>query len=419
MNQLIRGNNESEALTSYINLLTSEHFENHDTGRLLQGIGQYYDADRAYIFECDDTRTYVNNTFEWCAEGIHAEIDNLQNIPMENIQLWLDKFKVEGAFLLKNDAAYAEEDPLVSEILEPQGIDCLLAAPLTLEGRFIGLLGVDNPRAHADHKLFLTIFAVSLYKEILHMRERRMQEDMRTVLAEVKKAQEEVLLDNEIISSISKMYFAIFRIDLQRNFYEEISSDSSVHRLTGHEGNAQEKMHELCDSFVDAAYREEIRGFFDLSTIPERLKATDTIEAQYYAVDGNWHEARFIAKKRDEASCVTHILYVTRLISAIKQKELKQQKMLQDAFEAAEAANEAKTTFLNSMSHDIRTPMNGILGMATIAQAHLDDRERVKECLDKINNAGTHLLGLINEVLDVSRIESGKVVLTEEEFSIP
>ena len=86
--------------------------------------------------------------------------------------------------------------------------------------------------------------------------------------------------------------------------------------------------------------------------------------------------------------------------------------------QTAEAANRAKTDFLSSMSHDIRTPMNGIIGMTAIAAAHIDDKARVQDCLQKITLASKHLLSLINEVLDMSKIESGKVTLVEEEFNL-
>ena len=87
---------------------------------------------------------------------------------------------------------------------------------------------------------------------------------------------------------------------------------------------------------------------------------------------------------------------------------------LKDAYRSAEQANKAKSVFLSNMSHDIRTPMNGILGMTQIALNHLNEPERILDCLQKIDNSSRHLLGLINEVLDMSKIESGDTVLREE-----
>ena len=108
----------------------------------------------------------------------------------------------------------------------------------------------------------------------------------------------------------------------------------------------------------------------------------------------------------------------TKNVDDLIKKERKQEMALQEAFHAAEAANKAKTDFLSNMSHDIRTPMNGIIGMTAIAAAHIDDKERVQDCLQKITRASKHLLSLINEVLDMSKIESGKVDLMEEEFNL-
>lgn len=88
--------------------------------------------------------------------------------------------------------------------------------------------------------------------------------------------------------------------------------------------------------------------------------------------------------------------------------------VLKDAYDAAMEANKAKSVFLSSMSHDIRTPMNGIIGMTQIALGHLDDKERVADCLNKIDESSKHLMELINEVLDMSRIESGKTILRPE-----
>ncbi len=100
------------------------------------------------------------------------------------------------------------------------------------------------------------------------------------------------------------------------------------------------------------------------------------------------------------------------------EEQAKTRAALEAALTAANAASEAKTTFLSSMSHDIRTPMNGIIGMTAIAAAHMEDPSRVKDCLAKITASSKHLLALINEVLDMSKIESGGLHLNEEVFSL-
>lgn len=105
-------------------------------------------------------------------------------------------------------------------------------------------------------------------------------------------------------------------------------------------------------------------------------------------------------------------------ITEIKRAQEQQADALRDAYRAAQMANTAKTDFLSNMSHDIRTPMNAIIGMTAIAGANIKNTERVQDCLEKINRSSRHLLGLINEVLDMSRIESGRVNLVEDNFSL-
>ncbi|MCM1525092.1 MAG: response regulator [Ruminococcus sp.] len=114
---------------------------------------------------------------------------------------------------------------------------------------------------------------------------------------------------------------------------------------------------------------------------------------------------------------LTFVFYIKRTRAYNKQQE-EMQLSLKKALEMADAANKAKTNFLSSMSHDIRTPMNAIVGMTNIAKKYTDDKERLNDCLDKITLSGRHLLTLINDVLDISKIESGKITLNPIDFSL-
>lgn len=102
---------------------------------------------------------------------------------------------------------------------------------------------------------------------------------------------------------------------------------------------------------------------------------------------------------------------------AVERQRLQQQ-ALEDAYQVAKHANQAKTEFLSRMSHDIRTPMNAIVGMTAIAGAHIEDTQKVRDCLKKINTSSKHLLNLINEVLDMSKIESGRLDVLASDFSL-
>lgn len=105
-------------------------------------------------------------------------------------------------------------------------------------------------------------------------------------------------------------------------------------------------------------------------------------------------------------------------ITRERAEQARQRKALEDAYQAAKVANQAKTNFLSAMSHDIRTPMNAIIGMTAIARENLDSPEKVYNCLNKIDISSRHLLNLLNEVLDMSKIESGKIELALEQISL-
>ncbi len=112
------------------------------------------------------------------------------------------------------------------------------------------------------------------------------------------------------------------------------------------------------------------------------------------------------------------VMVVSKEITEQVRKQRQQTQALQDALMQAQHANAAKTTFLSNMSHDIRTPMNAIIGFTTIAVSHIDNKDQVRDCLQKVLSSSNHLLSLINDILDMSRIESGKVQIKEQECNI-
>lgn len=115
----------------------------------------------------------------------------------------------------------------------------------------------------------------------------------------------------------------------------------------------------------------------------------------------------------------SQIVLAKRIITDTVEQEINQRKLVENALAQAEQANAAKSTFLSNMSHDIRTPMNAIIGFTALATTHIDQKERVQEYLGKIMSSGNHLLSLINDVLDMSRIESGKIYIDEKLFRLP
>ena len=148
------------------------------------------------------------------------------------------------------------------------------------------------------------------------------------------------------------------------------------------------------------------------------INGVTSAETEYYRPSEDEYRRINILLSEDEDSGHIHAFFICNSTTVQKRKEAAAKKALIDAFEAANRANNAKSDFLSKMSHDIRTPMNAIIGMTAIAEAHIEDRERVSDSLNKIDSASRHLLGLINEVLDMSKIESGKMSLNSEAFNL-
>ena len=224
-----------------------------------------------------------------------------------------------------------------------------------------------------------------------------------TIQNQLKQALDEARLSNEIISAIAKSYCSIYRIDVHKDFFEEISNDSEIHKLTGNRGSASEKLYQLCDTMVASEYRSLIRPFLDVSTLSARLKTEEYISTEYRMCDGSWHRMLFTVKKRDESGNVTHVLCTVRSISDSKRRE----EDLNFAAEAAKREAEMKTRFLATMSHDIRTPLNGIIGMVNMGNQYADDPQMQQKIREKVMESLKYLVSLVNDVLDMNKLQSG------------
>lgn len=147
-------------------------------------------------------------------------------------------------------------------------------------------------------------------------------------------------------------------------------------------------------------------------------ESTAAVEEMYTTVNAAISQTIIISVVLMAAVVLSLVFYLF-VLHKKSQYEATLRKNLEDALDLAQSASAAKSAFLANMSHDIRTPMNAIIGLTTIASAHLDDTVRVQECLRRISTSSKHLLGLINDVLDMGKIESGKIALNEELFSFP
>ncbi len=162
---------------------------------------------------------------------------------------------------------------------------------------------------------------------------------------------------------------------------------------------------------------KKIKGFLHLDNVIKALEDKDTVEMKYKrkAADGTdeWCLTTFVARERIGGMPRTAVLTIRRIEDLIRNEMV-----LKEALVQAQYANKAKSTFLSNMSHDMRTPMNAILGFASLAETNIDNKNRVMDYLKKIQSSSNHLLSLINDILDMSHIESGKVVIQEKACNI-
>lgn len=220
---------------------------------------------------------------------------------------------------------------------------------------------------------------------------------------------------NEVMRALGRNYHAIFRMNLEDDTYIEIACRNEVKRYYNtQETSAAKLMSGLCDKIVEPRYAKRMRAFFDLSNLAKRLDDREFIETDCVTQGESWHRVRFIVNRRDKDGKVTHVLYVSQVIDDEKQYE---EHLIAKA-EYADYANKAKTEFISQVAHDIRTPMNSIFGFLEIAEANLDDREKLLYSLKRIRAAGEFLKDLADDVLDISRMEHGKMKLEPVQISL-
>ncbi len=163
--------------------------------------------------------------------------------------------------------------------------------------------------------------------------------------------------------------------------------------------------------------RAAMRYAMESQTVVKKLEEMPEYVGSYRVLDNgetHYYQFKYLKAENNEG-----IIAGFQNVDATISKERERQEVLKEALDAAEEANKAKSMFLSNMSHDIRTPLNAIIGFNNLAKQHLDDPEALRRYLDKVGVSGEHLLGLVNDVLDMSHIESGLVSLDEKPIYLP
>ena len=242
---------------------------------------------------------------------------------------------------------------------------------------------------------------------------------------------ERLHMNQSALLAINGVYVSIFYVNLpQDSYYGVRVPDARETKLLPRAGKFSSILRSYILNQVDDTDWHKIELMCDKDWLMQMItQKNEHMEAEFRMAAGASESPMWLRLEIHlvamEGGRPKTVILAFRNISSEKQKELehreeerKAKQALEEAYASANRANQAKSEFLSKMSHDIRTPMNAILGMAAVAEGYLEDKAKVADCLSKIRMSGDHLLGLINAVLDMSKIESGSVCLTESVFSL-
>ncbi|MBD5450201.1 MAG: response regulator [Lachnospiraceae bacterium] len=238
------------------------------------------------------------------------------------------------------------------------------------------------------------------------------------LLRTTKQSKQELEEHLAIVNALSRDLLAIYKLDMQDGSVLAIKTDeympSGMDWESGKAFPYTEALHRYIEERIQDEDKDELEEALSLERLRKELSTNPEYTGNYCVqLDGETHNFQFVCVPyRTAGQVAPRVLIGFRNIDEIVRKEQQQKDALKDALHMAQTASESKTAFLSSMSHDIRTPMNAIIGFLGLMRDEVDNPETVREYIQHIDAASQHLLGLINDVLDMNKIESGSTSLS-------
>jgi len=377
--------------TGFINLPTGN--SESAINELLAIVGRENQVDRVYIFSYDFKAGMMSNTYEWCAEGITAEIDNLREIPLDVFPQWVLTHQRGEMFTVEDVAKLEPESPL-RQVLEPQGIRTLITIPMILNHQCLGFVGFDSVM---KVKTWTTeeIFFLQLLSDVLCNVFDREQKDMEL------KSREAYL--RSIFNNVPYQMWLKDRegryVIVNQPFLDYFSIEDPDYVI----GKRAQ------DLWPEEVSRELV--FQDEEVIRTGQQSTKEVQLNFHG-KRIWFEI-YRAPIIDPNG---NLLGTTGIARDVTKRILADQE-LKRATEAANAANIAKSRFLANMSHEIRTPLNAIIGILRLLQESPVNEAQMK-LLHNMKASSENLVHIINDILDFSKIEIGKIELSSTPFNL-
>ncbi|NBH74158.1 response regulator [Clostridiaceae bacterium] len=506
---------------------------------LLEHLGKAMKGERTYIFEqngygCDD------NTYEWVADGVEPEKENLQNVPPEVCANWYRNFSIGKHIVIESLEDIRETEPLQYENLKRQNIHSLVVVPLYDGKKVIGFYGVDNPPVksmeYASNMLqTAAYFIVSSLKRRNLVRELQKrsynvlhalsvdylgiyQVNLDTGECEIYRNSERMCMDwavnfadgyqtameryisryvvprdQERLRAVTKKEYVLAELRKKKKLsvrYQVKDSSHGLKYLEIHFSATEKTAEENCAIFAqrdvnavveqEEKYKLEARQSLEnilegartgiwtieleegcaprmytdrtmriLLGVPDEIEPEECYQHWFENIEPDYMEMVQEAVREILETGRSEVIYpwnhpklgkiyvrcggvpdrafkkpgaclngyhqdITETMMARK----KQEQAIMELLEKVRQANSAKSEFLSHMSHDLRTPINGILGMLSILEKSEEDLERQRGCRERIRVSTEHLLSLVNDVLLISKLESGRPVVVEEPFDL-
>lgn len=360
----------------------------------LQELAEFVGADRAYIFDYDFNNETTSNTYEWCADGVKPEIEQLQNVSLDRLTNFLRKHLKGEEFYVSDVNKLDNNCSGIKEILEAQSLKSIISIPMRNGDELLGFIGFDSiKQAHSytdKEKNLLEVFSQMLVNVI----ERKRHDGLL------------VRQEEKYRNIITNMNLGIIEVDENENI---LYANQSFCDISGYNQDEIKKLKAtrfLHSSEDDLVLSEK-----------NKLKGNGVSRGYELAVKNKQGEPRwwFVSDAPNYNDKNEHVGSIGIHLDITDQKKL--EKELEQAIIVAEEASKAKEVFLANMSHEIRTPLNVITGMIReLGKDDLTDKQR--KYISHSETAVYHLLTIVNNILDMSKIEAGEFKLENKEFSI-
>ena len=219
----------------------------------------------------------------------------------------------------------------------------------------------------------------------------------------------------QALYALGTAYYYISSLNLKTKKMELVKRSRKMAMDIEEDSADWDPQFKIIKGVIAEPFVQKYTEFFDIQTMAARLHNKESMSSEFKKKDGSWFLSMIVPQTYDKDRNVTSVLIANRDVTDEKMRELRQEEELREAKLKAEYANKAKSSFLFNMSHDIRTPMNAIIGYADLASRHLKETEKLDRYLEKIQICGERLLSLLGNILDLARIENNKV---EMEYAV-